>query len=64
MNIFSPLMRAKFVIQLSRVEKYRDPHGKLKENVFLPLFNTNFISKSDSIVILTVSIKTGHQKLH
>jgi hypothetical protein len=22
------------------------PHGQLKENLFLPLFNTNFISKS------------------
>jgi hypothetical protein len=28
------------------VEKYRNPHGKLKENLFLPLSNTNFISKS------------------
>jgi hypothetical protein len=28
------------------VEKYRNPHGQLKENLFLPLFNTNFISKS------------------
>jgi hypothetical protein len=27
------------------VEKYRNPHGQLKENLFLPLFNTNFISK-------------------
>jgi hypothetical protein len=27
------------------VEKYRKPHGQLKENLFLPLFNTNFISK-------------------
>jgi hypothetical protein len=27
------------------LEKYHDPHGQLKENVFLPLFNTNFISK-------------------
>jgi hypothetical protein len=26
------------------VEKYRNPHGQLKENLFLPLFNTNFIS--------------------
>jgi hypothetical protein len=31
---------------LKRVEKYRKPHGQLKENLFLPLFNTNFISKS------------------
>jgi hypothetical protein len=31
---------------LSIVEKYRNPHGQLKENLFLPLFNTNFISKS------------------
>jgi hypothetical protein len=23
-----------------------NPHGQLKENLFLPLFNTNFISKS------------------
>ena len=28
------------------MEKYRNPHGQLKENLFLPLFNTNFISKS------------------
>jgi hypothetical protein len=28
------------------VEKYRNPHGQLKENLFLPLFNKNFISKS------------------
>ena len=27
------------------MEKYRNPHGQLKENLFLPLFNTNFISK-------------------
>jgi hypothetical protein len=27
------------------VEKYRNPHGQLKDNLFLPLFNTNFISK-------------------
>jgi hypothetical protein len=27
------------------VEKYRNPNGQLKENLFLPLFNTNFISK-------------------
>jgi hypothetical protein len=25
------------------VEKYRNPHGQLKQNLFLPLFNTNFI---------------------
>ena len=36
----------KFLIQLSRAEKYRNPHGKPKENLFLPLFDTNFISKS------------------
>ena len=23
------------------MEKYRNPHGQLKENLFLPLFNTN-----------------------
>jgi hypothetical protein len=28
------------------VEKYRNPHGQLQENLFLPLFNTNFISES------------------
>jgi hypothetical protein len=27
------------------VEKYRNPHGQLEENLFLPLYNTNFISK-------------------
>jgi hypothetical protein len=27
------------------VEKYRNPYGQLKENLFLSLFNTNFISK-------------------
>ena len=27
------------------MEKYRNPYGQLKENLFLPLFNTNFISK-------------------
>jgi hypothetical protein len=27
------------------VEKYPNPHGQLKENLFLTLFNTNFISK-------------------
>ena len=26
------------------MEKYHNPHGQLKENLFLPLFNTNFIS--------------------
>ena len=33
--------------QFSRVEKSRNPHayGQLKENLFLPLFNMNFISK-------------------
>jgi hypothetical protein len=31
----------------------RNHHGQLKENLFLPLFNTNFISKSDSITDLT-----------
>ena len=35
------------------VEKYRNPHGQLKENLFLPLFNTNFISKSFKIIDLT-----------
>jgi predicted metalloprotease len=35
------------------VEKYRNPHGKLKENLFLPLFNTNCISKSFTITDLT-----------
>ena len=27
------------------MEKYHNPHGQLKENLFLPLFTTNFISK-------------------
>jgi hypothetical protein len=27
------------------VEQYRTPHGQLKGNLFLPLYNTNFISK-------------------
>ena len=43
----------KFLILLSRVDKYRNPHGQLKNNLFLPLYNTNFISKSDSITDLT-----------
>ena len=34
-------------------QKYRNPHGQLKENLFLPLFNTNFISKSFKITDLT-----------
>jgi len=29
----------------SSVEKYRNPHGQLMENLLSPLFNTNFISK-------------------
>ena len=28
------------------MEKYRNPHRQLKENLFLPLFNMNFISKT------------------
>jgi hypothetical protein len=35
------------------VEKYRNPLGQLKENLFLPLFNTNFLSKSFKITDLT-----------
>jgi hypothetical protein len=35
------------------VEKYRNPYGQLQENLFLPLFNTNFISKSFKITDLT-----------
>ena len=43
----SPLKRVKFkILTTSR-------HEQLKENLFLPLFNTNFISKSDSITDLT-----------
>ena len=42
--VISPLKRAKLKILTTRVEKYRNPHGQLKENFFLPLFNTNFIS--------------------
>jgi len=34
------------------VEKYRNPHGQLKENLFLPLFNTNFISKFEKLMRL------------
>jgi hypothetical protein len=51
--VISPLKRAKLKILTTRVEKYRNPHGQLKENFFLPLFNTNFISKYDSITDLT-----------
>ena len=29
---------------LSRVEKYRNPHGQLKENLFLPLFTDLLIN--------------------
>jgi hypothetical protein len=28
----------KFLIYLSRMEKYRNPHGQSKENLFLPLY--------------------------
>jgi hypothetical protein len=53
----SPLKRVKLKIlttsPLKRVEKYRNPQGQLKENLFLPLFNTNFISKSFKITDLT-----------
>jgi hypothetical protein len=51
--VISPLKRAKLKILTTRVEKYRNPHGQLKENFFLPLFNTNFISKSFKITDLT-----------
>ena len=43
------------VTHMGRVEKYCNPHGQLKENLFLPLFNTNFISKSFKITDLTTS---------
>jgi hypothetical protein len=35
-------------LKINRIngEKYRNPHAQLKENMFLPLFNANFISKS------------------
>jgi hypothetical protein len=39
----SPLKRVKFKILTT--SKYRNPHVQLKDNLFLPLFNTNFISK-------------------
>jgi hypothetical protein len=42
----SPLKRFKFKILITSHQEYRKPHGQLKENLFLPLFNTNFISKS------------------
>jgi hypothetical protein len=43
----SPLQRVKLkILTTSR-------HGQLKENLFLPLFNTNFISKSFKITDLT-----------
>ena len=44
----SPLKRVRLKMlttRRQRVEEYRNPHGQLKENLFLPLFNTNFISK-------------------
>jgi hypothetical protein len=51
----------KLLISLSRVEKYRNPHGQLKENLFLPLFNTNFISKSE---INAFEINAGKDTRH
>jgi hypothetical protein len=44
------------------VEKYRDPHGQLKENLFLPLFNTNFISKCFKITDLTLTLQISTRK--
>jgi hypothetical protein len=40
------------------VEKYRNPHGQRKENLFLPLFNTNFISIILWLPILPISFIT------
>jgi hypothetical protein len=37
----------------STQESKKNSHGQLKENLFLPLFNTNFISKSFKITDLT-----------
>ena len=41
--------------------KYRNPHGQLKENLFLPLFNTNFISKFE---INALAINAGKGTRH
>jgi hypothetical protein len=41
-----PYLTPRYLSSIYFVEKYRNPHGQLKENLFLPLFNTNFISKS------------------
>ena len=41
-----PLSRIMACTLLSLSYAPGNPHGKLKENLFLPLFNTNFISKA------------------
>ena len=44
----APLKRVKLKILTTShqtLEKYRNPHGQLKENLFLPLFNTNLITR-------------------
>jgi hypothetical protein len=43
------------------VEKYRFPHGQLKENLFLPLFDTSFISKFE---IYAFEINAGKGTSH
>ena len=40
----SPLKRVQLIF--FNHKRLHNPHGQLKENLFLPLFNTNFISKS------------------
>ena len=48
------------------MEKYRNPHGQLKENLFLPLFNTNFISKFEinAFEINAFEINAGKGTIH
>jgi hypothetical protein len=43
------------------VEKYRNTHGQLKENLLLPSFNTNFISKFE---INAFEINAGKDTRH
>ena len=41
------------------MKKYRNPHGQLKDNLFLSLFNTNFISKFEINAGITDFSTTG-----
>jgi hypothetical protein len=41
------------------VNKYRNQREQLKENLFLPLFNTNFTNKSDLHDIAEILLKVA-----